>query len=237
MKNHMISKAVQSFQEKVANAIGHKIALGTTLALFVFGGMLGGVAGAQSATTDFVPFGSFIDKTSNADANDYMARPASKVQDAASFEEMRQHILNMYQGVEVNHSFVLGSAHYDCIPECSNLPSGSTGCRRLLHHRRSQRSLNQPTAVTPTPPGARRYRMKRTRSTHSATPLIARNIPSPSAGSRWRRRPAFQPSSSFSRRAKMNTFRRTRNITHRVERRISIPPRSRTWTTTAAIRC
>jgi hypothetical protein len=112
MKNHIFSEAVQSFQEKVRNAIGQKVALGTALALF----MLGGLAGAQSTSVEFVPFGSFIDQTAKADANDYMARPASKVQDAASFEEMRQHILNMYEGVDVNHSFVLGSAHYDCIP-------------------------------------------------------------------------------------------------------------------------
>src|ERR1700674_2303964 len=29
---------------------------------------------------------------------------------------MRRHILTMYQGVEVNHSFMLGSQHFDCVP-------------------------------------------------------------------------------------------------------------------------
>lgn len=112
MKNHMFCAAVQSFQERVKNAIGHKTALGATLVLFV----LGGIATAQSAPAEFVPFHNFIDQTTTADSNDYLSRPASKVQDAGAFEEMRQHILRMYQGVDVNHSFVRGSAHYDCIP-------------------------------------------------------------------------------------------------------------------------
>jgi hypothetical protein len=112
MKNRMLCETIQRFQQNVKNIIGYRIALGTTLALF----MLSGLVSAQSGPAEFVPFRNFIDQTVTADAGDYLARPASKVKDAAAFEEMRQHILNMYQDVEVNHSFVLDSAHYDCVP-------------------------------------------------------------------------------------------------------------------------
>ena len=112
MKNRMFCETLQRFQQNVKNAIGCKIALGTTLALF----LLNGLVSAQSGPTEFVPFRNFIDQTTTVNAADYLGQPASKVKDAGAFEEMRQHILNMYHGVEVNHSFVLDSAHYDCVP-------------------------------------------------------------------------------------------------------------------------
>jgi neprosin-like protein len=112
MKNRMFCETIQRFQEKVRNGVGFKIAFGTTLTLL----MLNGLVRAQSGPAEFVPFRNFIDQTVTAGAGDYLARPASKLKDAAAFEEMRQHILNMYQGVEVNHSFVLDSSHYDCVP-------------------------------------------------------------------------------------------------------------------------
>ncbi len=71
---------------------------------------------AQDNTTAFVPFQSFLAQTKSSDASQYLARRASKVQDAAAFEEMRQHILTLYQGVEVSHSFVLDGDLYDCVP-------------------------------------------------------------------------------------------------------------------------
>jgi Neprosin len=112
MKNRMICETIQRFSDNVKNAIGHKIALGTTLALFMFNGF----AGAQSGPAEFVPFRSFIDQTTTANASNFLGQPSSKVKDAAAFEQMRQHILNMYQGVDVIHSFVRDSSHYDCVP-------------------------------------------------------------------------------------------------------------------------
>jgi len=112
MKNGMFCKTIQRFQETIENAIGSKIAYTATLALF----MLNGLVSAQSAPAEFVPFRNFMDQTITANADDYLSRPDSKVKDAAAFEEMRQHILHMYQDVDVNHSFVLDSAHYDCVP-------------------------------------------------------------------------------------------------------------------------
>src|SRR5262249_51244870 len=58
----------------------------------------------------------FIESTMAADACEYLARPTSRVTDAQSFEEMRQYILVMYQGVQVSHSLVLRSQYFDCVP-------------------------------------------------------------------------------------------------------------------------
>ena len=88
-----------------------KIVLVTILTLFT----LNGLVSAQSGITEFVPFRNFIDQTTTADAADYLARLGSRVKDAAAFEEMRQHILTLYQDVDVYHSFLLDSSHFDCV--------------------------------------------------------------------------------------------------------------------------
>ena len=77
----------------------------------------GGTVFAQSPSSvkEFVPFKNFLEKAKAADSFDF-ARPGSRVKDAAAFEEMRQHILSMYSGVEVKHTFVLYSDHFDCLP-------------------------------------------------------------------------------------------------------------------------
>jgi hypothetical protein len=72
-------------------------------------------AQAQSNENGFVPFKSFLENTKTVQMHD-LARFESQVKDATSFLEMRQHILTMYRGVEVAHSFVLSSSHFDCIP-------------------------------------------------------------------------------------------------------------------------
>ncbi len=78
--------------------------------------MLNGRLSAQSGLKEFVSFRDFTDRTTTADSSEYLARPESRVRDADAFEKMRQHILAMYRGVEVTHSFVLDSSHFDCIP-------------------------------------------------------------------------------------------------------------------------
>lgn len=72
------------------------------------------VLNAQSG--QFVSFRDFIGSANTAAASDYLAQPGNRVKDAAAFEEMRQHILTMYQGVEVSHSLLLGSHYFDCVP-------------------------------------------------------------------------------------------------------------------------
>jgi hypothetical protein len=111
MKNHSLFVIMQNAKQTIEKAIGYRIVFATLLALF----MLNGLVSAQSAPVDFVPFRNFIDQTATASAGDYLNRPGSRVKDAAAFEQMRQHILNLYQGIEVQHSFILDSSHYDCV--------------------------------------------------------------------------------------------------------------------------
>jgi hypothetical protein len=77
-----------------------------------------GVLGAQSGHKSFVPFNDFMANTRNASSDTFRSQAIGKleVKDAPAFEEMRQHIMNLYQGVEVTHSFVLDGDHFDCMP-------------------------------------------------------------------------------------------------------------------------
>ena len=76
-----------------------------------------GVLGAQSGHKSFVPFNDFVANTRNASSDAFRSQATGKlkVKDAPAFEEMRQHIMNLYQGVEVSHSFVLDGDHFDCV--------------------------------------------------------------------------------------------------------------------------
>jgi hypothetical protein len=63
-------------------------------------------------THPFVPFDQFMANTASA----VQSAATAKVANAADLTEMRQHIMNLYQGVHVTHSFVQGSQILDCIP-------------------------------------------------------------------------------------------------------------------------
>jgi len=82
---------------------------------------------AQSTSDGFVPFDQFLARTAEAAApagsldmsrpelaSQLAARPG--LSNPASFGQMRQHILDMYQGVQVKHSYYLGLQIYDCVP-------------------------------------------------------------------------------------------------------------------------
>jgi hypothetical protein len=60
---------------------------------------------AQTAPPKLVPFNDFIKDVSRVASSNYVARPASAVKTATSFEEMRRHTLSMYDGVSVRHSW------------------------------------------------------------------------------------------------------------------------------------
>ena len=78
--------------------------------------LLASAAQAQKAPVTFVPFDQFIQEVAGADASELIARPSAKVTTTAAVEEMRQHILSLYQGVQVAHSYVLDSQTFDCVP-------------------------------------------------------------------------------------------------------------------------
>jgi hypothetical protein len=103
MKNRTLNRSTQSFPSVI---------LHIALVLFVCSALLHG----QSEPTQFASFQDFISNTNTAVFGDYLAQPEVRVRDAAALEEMRQHILSMYQGVEVSHSFLLDSHYFDCVP-------------------------------------------------------------------------------------------------------------------------
>jgi len=71
---------------------------------------------AQTPPPTFVPFDQFVRSVRDADAAALVARPGAKVTTTDSVEEMRNHVLSLYQGVQVSHSYVLGSQIFDCVP-------------------------------------------------------------------------------------------------------------------------
>lgn len=67
--------------------------------------------------TYFPTFSQFIDSIAPAQHEDYARRPAAKVANDQQFEAMKQHIVDLYEGVEVAHSFVDENGQvFDCIP-------------------------------------------------------------------------------------------------------------------------
>jgi hypothetical protein len=76
---------------------------------------LGGQADAAEEYK-FVPFQQFLSATRDAKASDFVGKQNLRVKDDASFQEMRDHILSLYEGVTVKHSFVEDGRHVDCVP-------------------------------------------------------------------------------------------------------------------------
>lgn len=61
------------------------------------------------------PFGDFLDGVRRAEFEPYAAREDSRVRDKPAFQQMRKHILEMYDGAERTHSFELDGRVVDCI--------------------------------------------------------------------------------------------------------------------------
>jgi len=95
----------------------------------------------------FIPFRKFIESVEGANTSDFLSRPTSRVKDAESFEQMRQYILEFYEGVIVRHSWILGSQHFDCVPVEQQPTARALGIENI--------DLTQPSTV-PQPLGAGR---------------------------------------------------------------------------------
>ena len=65
---------------------------------------------------NFVSFNSFLSDTASAAPSTYVGQPGYAVQDTPTFQQMQQYILNLYQGVQVSQSFLLGGQYFDCAP-------------------------------------------------------------------------------------------------------------------------
>jgi len=97
----------------VSHSVSTHILYSVACFLFVTSTMLN----AQPAQNKFVPFNDFIAATRAANSGDYLGKPSAQVSDEPAFEEMRQHILKLYDGVQISHSFTLDGDNFDCIPE------------------------------------------------------------------------------------------------------------------------
>ena len=90
--------------------------------------MFGGIAAAQSPTSDpnagFVTFSAFIDRVRDATFPGFVeglrnakgsqfAEDAVRVKDQAVFEEMKTHLLALYDNIRVEHSFVEDNHYVD----------------------------------------------------------------------------------------------------------------------------
>jgi hypothetical protein len=69
-------------------------------------------ASAQDAASppNLVPFSEFTQSIRSVQASTVMAASRAMVTNNATVEEMRQHLLSLYEGVSVSHSFVLGAS-------------------------------------------------------------------------------------------------------------------------------
>src|SRR4051794_13508850 len=65
---------------------------------------------------DFVNFSTFMAQTAAARSDDFSGKEGVRVRDAAAFEEMKAHLLGLYRGVHVRHSFIDGGNTVDCVP-------------------------------------------------------------------------------------------------------------------------
>jgi hypothetical protein len=73
-------------------------------------------AGALGAIPERpIPFAQFIQDTRSARFEDY-ARQRSAVRDPRNFEEMKAHILRLYEGVHPTNSFFENGSFVDCVP-------------------------------------------------------------------------------------------------------------------------
>ena len=71
---------------------------------------------AQSGPATFVSFDEFVKGVSAASFESYALRKDAGVKRVENFDEMRRHILSMYEGVTVAHSFIVDEQYFDCIP-------------------------------------------------------------------------------------------------------------------------
>ncbi|HTR23023.1 MAG TPA: neprosin family prolyl endopeptidase [Terriglobales bacterium] len=71
---------------------------------------------AQPTAYRLDSFESFMANARAAVPADYMAQADSRVKDGSAFEDMRQHLLGLYDGITVTHSFLLSGHAFDCVP-------------------------------------------------------------------------------------------------------------------------
>jgi kumamolisin len=89
---------------------------GTKLLGVLQGSSVSGAVATTSVSAPFVPFVEFIRRTAAASASEH-ARNGARFSNASAFDDMKSHILSLYQGIHAVHTFVGNDGqHVDCIP-------------------------------------------------------------------------------------------------------------------------
>ena len=90
-----------------------------------------GTAGAQNVADRFVPFSEFVQSVRSASAAQYVGALQSRIASAGDFEQMRQHIMSLYNGATVRHSFVLDANYFDCVPVLQQPGARALGLQQI----------------------------------------------------------------------------------------------------------
>lgn len=77
---------------------------------------LGPAFGQAADKASLVPFQQFLEEVRVARPEAFEKAQGTQVQDKLEFGKMRQHILSLYEGVDVEHSFLLDGQVFDCVP-------------------------------------------------------------------------------------------------------------------------
>jgi neprosin-like protein len=91
----------------------------------------GGPAVAQNVGDRFVPFNEFIQGVTAASPAQYVGALQSRVASVNDFEQMRQHVVSLYQGVSVRHSYVLDANYFDCVPVLQQPGARALGLQQI----------------------------------------------------------------------------------------------------------
>ncbi len=65
---------------------------------------------------DFISFSRFLSESREKKFEDFPRQPNVRVRDEAAFEEMKGHLLSLYDGVRVKQSFFETGHYVDCVP-------------------------------------------------------------------------------------------------------------------------
>jgi neprosin-like protein len=107
----------------------------------------------QSGARAFETFASFIERTRRATIGQFRERAETQVRDGEAFEEMKAHVLKLYDGVTVKHSFADDAHFVDCVPR-NQQPGVRSGARVS---ERPTRPATPPKTERPSkPPGTAR---------------------------------------------------------------------------------
>jgi hypothetical protein len=97
---------------------------------------------------EYASFDDFISSVRSATWDDYRGKPGVQVESAAAFEEMKAHLLSLYDSVTPTHSFAEGHQVVDCVPLAQQPGLRRPGAAR------EQLQREGPVVTSPPPPPA-----------------------------------------------------------------------------------